>query len=159
MLPPGGPSVIRSTRGYSQGVTIIVARSRSAAPLGAVVLLAALAGCSAGGRGTPSGPVHAAEAFEAALERGDASAACDLLAPPTRDELEQSQGEECATALQQQELPAGGETADVQVFGDEAFARMQGDVLFLTNVAGTWMVSAAGCTPQADQPYDCEVKA
>ena len=151
--------MIGSIHGYLPGVTIIVARSRSAVASGAVVLLAALAGCSAGGRGTPSGPLHAAEAFEAALERGDVSTACDMLAPPTRDELAQSAGEDCPKALQQQELPTGGEPADLQVFGDEAFARMQGDVLFLTNVAGRWMVSAAGCSPQPDQPYDCEVKA
>ncbi len=128
----------------------------------AAVLLAVLVGlaaCSQEGRGSPTGPVRAAEAFEAALERGDASAACDLLAPPTRKELEQSEGEECPKALQQEHLPAAGSAADVQVFGDEAIARMHGDVLFLTSVGGTWMVSAAGCTPQPDQPYDCEVKA
>jgi hypothetical protein len=134
------------------------AGSRSAAASSALIMLAALAGCSAGGRGDPTGPVRAAEAFAAALERGDRSAACALLAPPTRDELEQSQREECPEALQEQDLPSGGDVADMQVFGDEAFARLQGDVLFLSNVGGTWLVSAAGCTPQQDQPYDCEVK-
>jgi hypothetical protein len=138
-------------------VTITVARSRRAA-VGAVVLLAALTGCSGGGRGGPAEPVRTAEAFEAAIDRGDGSAACDLLAPPTRDELEQSRSEECPTALQQEDLPSGGTAADVQVWGDQAIARMQGDVLFLTNVGGTWRVSAAGCDPQPDEPYECEVK-
>ena len=123
-----------------------------------MVLLAAVAGCSAGGRGTPSGPVRASESFEAALKRGDEVAACALLSPPTRNELEQSQSEQCPKALQGQDLPDGGSAADVQVYGDQALARMQGDFLFLTNVGGTWMVSAAGCDPQPDQPYDCEVK-
>ncbi len=144
------------THGYQGIVTITAVRSRGATA--AVVLAAALAGCSAGGRGEPSGPMHAAEAFEAALNRGDQAAACSLLTPPTRDELERSQSEQCPKALQQEDLPDGGNVADLQVYGDEAFARMQGDVLFLTNVAGTWMVSAAGCSPQSDQPYDCEVK-
>src|SRR3712207_6624806 len=119
-------SVTQPTRGYLPIVTIIVARSRLAAASGAVVVLAALAGCSAGGRGNPSGPLRAAEAFEAALEQGDQDAACDLLAPPTRDELEQSQDQECPEALREEDLPSGGSAADVQVFGDEAFARMQG---------------------------------
>jgi hypothetical protein len=143
-------------------VTITSDGWRPAATVPAAVLLAGLAGlagCSAGGRGTPAEPVRAAEAFEAALERGDQSAACDLLAPPTRDELEQSQRQECSKALGEEDLPEGGSAADVQVYGDEAFARMQGDVLFLANVGGTWMVSAAGCTPQPDAPYECEVKA
>jgi hypothetical protein len=150
------------TCGYHRGVTIIAARSRRAA--GAVVLLsglaslAALTGCSAGGRGEPSGPVRAAEGFEAAMKRGDVAAACALLSPPTRDELEKSRSEQCPKALQGQDLPDGGTADDVQVYGDQALARMQGDYLFLTNVGGTWMVSAAGCKPQPDQPYDCEVK-
>jgi hypothetical protein len=129
--------------------------------VGAVVLLAGtagLGGCSAGGRGTPSGPVKAVEAFEAALSRGDAATACDLLTPPTRHELEQSQSEKCAKALPDQKIPAATADADVDVYGDEAIARVSSDVVFLTNVGGTWMVSAAGCTPQPDQPYDCEVK-
>jgi hypothetical protein len=87
------------------------------------------------------------------------SAACDLLAPPTRHELEQSEGETCDKALEQQDLPTGGSAGDLEVYGDEAIAHLSDDVLFLTNVAGRWMVLAAGCTPQPDQPYDCEVKA
>jgi hypothetical protein len=131
------------------------------APAGAVaVLLAGLTGCSAGSRGNPTGPSGLVERFEAALNSGDAATACDLLAPPTRKELEQSQSEQCPKALPQEDLPATATAgaADVEVFGDEAIARVTGDVLFLTNVGGTWMVSAAGCTPQPDEPYDCEVK-
>ena len=122
-------------------------------------LTAGLAGCSAGGRGTPSGPRQAVAAFEAALQGGEMPAACDLLAPPTRHELEQSEGEACAEALEKADLPAADPAGDLDVYGDEAIAHLAGDVLFLTNVAGRWMVSAAGCTPQPDQPYECEVKA
>jgi len=126
--------------------------------VGAVVLLAGLAACSAGGRGTPTGPLNAVETFEGALKHGDAATACGLLAPPTRKELEQSQSAHCAKALPDQNIPAATTGADVEVYGDEAIARVPGDVLFLTNVGGTWMVSAAGCKPQPDEPYDCEVK-
>jgi hypothetical protein len=31
------------------------------------------------------------------------------------------------------------------------------DTLFLTEVAGGWRVSAAGCTARPGRPYDCEV--
>jgi hypothetical protein len=126
--------------------------------VGAVCLLASLTACSAGGRGTPTGPTRAVETFEAAMKQGDAGTACGLLAPPTRKELEQSQSEKCAKALPDQNIPAETSEADVEVFGDEAIARVAGDVVFLTNVGGTWMVYAAGCKPQPNQPYDCEVK-
>jgi hypothetical protein len=102
--------------------------------------------------------MRAVETFEAALKRSDAATACALLAPPTRNELEQSESETCAKALPDQNLPPATTVPDVDVYGDEAIARVQGDVLFLTNVGGTWMVSAAGCKPQQDEPYDCEVK-
>jgi hypothetical protein len=128
------------------------------AAMGALVLLLALTGCSQGGRGTPSGPIRAVETFEAALKRGDAATACNLLAPPTRKELEESESEKCAKALPDQDIPAVTSDPDVEVFGDEAIARVAGDVVFLTNVGGTWMVAAAGCKPQPNQPYDCEVK-
>ncbi len=122
-----------------------------------VVLAAGLAGCSAGGRGSPIGPQRTVEAFETALQRGDLSRACDLLAPPTRRDLE-ADGEPCAEALDQQDVPPVAPAGDVEVFGDEAIAHLGGDVLFLTNVAGRWLVSAAGCAPRPDRPYDCEVK-
>ena len=133
-------------------------RARWGPAVATALLLAGLAGCSTGGRGTPSGPVHTVETFEAALKRGDAATACTLLAPPTRNELEQSQSEKCAKALPDQDIPATTTIPEVEVYGDEAIARVEGDVLFVTNVGGTWMVSAAGCKPQPNEPYDCEVK-
>jgi hypothetical protein len=141
--------------GYLCGVTMTRGARGAVA---AVVLLAGLAACSARGRATPSGPTNAVETFEAALKRGDAVTACAVLAPPTRKELEQSESERCAKALPGQDIPAATAGADVEVFGDEAIARVPGDVLFLTNVGGTWMVTAAGCKPQPGEPYDCEVK-
>ena len=147
--------VTEAINGYLWGVTMTMG-ARGA--VGAVVLLAGLTACSAGGRGTPTGPTKAVETFEAALKSGDAATACAVLAPPTRKELEQSESERCAKALPDQKVPATTAAGDVEVYGDEAIARVSGDVLFLTNVGGTWMVSAAGCKPQPDEPYDCEVK-
>ena len=157
MAPPK-LGVTGLSAGYLSGVKMTMAPARCAVAVATAVLVAGLAGCSQGGRGTPTGPMHAVETFEAALKRGDAATACNLLAPPTRKELEQSESEKCAEALPDQDIPTTTSEANVDVFGDEAIARVPGDVLFLTNVGGTWMVSAAGCKPQADQPYDCEVK-
>jgi hypothetical protein len=150
--------VTGASSGYQCGVRMTMLRARLAPAAGAAVVLAALAGCSHGGRGSPTGPIRAVETFEAALKRGDGATACGVLAPPTRKDLEQSESERCAKALPGQDIPAVTSGADVDVFGDEAIARVAGDVLFLTNVGGTWMVSAAGCKPQPDEPYDCEVK-
>ena len=112
--------------------------------VGAVCLLASLTACSAGGRGSPTGPSRAVETFEAAMKQGDAGTACGLLAPPTRKELEQSQSEKCAKALPDQNIPAATSEADVEVFGDEAIARVAGDVCSSpTSAAPGW------CTPPA----------
>ena len=157
MAPPK-LGVTGATGGYLSRVKMTMGPATWAPAVAAAVLLAAVAGCSQGGRGTPAGPTHAVENFEAALKRGDAATACQLLAPPTRKELEQSESEKCAKALPDQNIPPATSEADVDVFGDEAIARVAEDVVFLTNVGGTWMVSAAGCKPQPDQPYDCEVK-
>jgi hypothetical protein len=157
-VAPPKLGVTGASKGYLSDVKMTMARARWAPAVGTAVLLAGLAGCSQGGRGDPTGPMRAVETFESALKRGDAGAACGVLAPPTRKELEQSESDTCAKVLPDQDIPAATSEADVDVYGDEAIARVEGDVLFLTNVSGTWMVSAAGCKPQPDQPYDCEVK-
>ncbi len=146
-----------AAEGRRSSVGSAFVRGGCAGAVAGAVLAAGLVGCSAGGRGSPAGPQRAVEAFEAALQRGDLSAACGLLAPPTRRELE-ADGEPCAEALDQQDVPPVAPAGDLEVFGDEAIAHLAGDVLFLTNVAGRWLVSAAGCAPRPDQPYDCEVK-
>ena len=33
-----------------------------------------------------------------------------------------------------------------------------GDTVFLLRFPDGWRVSAAGCTPQGEAPYDCEVQ-
>jgi hypothetical protein len=45
----------------------------------------------------------------------------------------------------------------VEVWSDRAQVRAGTDTLFLTEVAGGWRVSAAGCTARPGRPYDCEV--
>lgn len=99
-----------------------------------------------------------AERFRGAVADGDGAAACALLAPATRGELEQSTGKECAAAILEEAPGARGEGGDVQVFGTMAQVRGDGDTVFLTRMPDGWRVLAAGCAPRAKAPYECAVK-
>ncbi|MBW5484639.1 hypothetical protein GPJ59_22860 [Streptomyces bambusae] len=97
-------------------------------------------------------------AFEEALATGDHARACALLAPSTREQLEQDEQESCTRALPAEELPRAVGLRGVEAYGRQALVRMSGDTLFLSLFTGGWKVVAAGCTPQPDQPYRCLVK-
>jgi hypothetical protein len=112
----------------------------------------ALAGCGSPGSGTAR---RVAVEFEQALGARQAAHACDLLAPRTKSELEQSAGKSCPQALLEEDLPDAGEPADAEVFGTSAQVRFGNDVLFLGEYQGGWKVVAAGCTPRPKLPYDC----
>ncbi len=88
---------------------------------------------------------------------GDAQARCDLLAPTTRDQLEEDAGAPCTEAVQNLPLEGGDVTA-VEVWGGDAQVRVGGDTVFLTKTSTGWRVAAAVCEPQPDGPYDCEVE-
>ena len=96
-----------------------------------------------------------AEEFYGAVADGDGAAACALLAPTTRSELEQSTGKECAVAILEEPPMLGGDGGDVQVFGVMAQVRRDGDTVFLTRMPDGWRVLAAGCAPRPTAPYDC----
>lgn len=51
----------------------------------------------------------------------------------------------------------GTEVTSVQVWGDAAQVRLGSDVLFLRHLSGRWLISAAGCEPKPEGPYDCSV--
>lgn len=124
--------------------------------LAAVVLLAL--GLSACGGERDQAVEDVATSFYAALARDDGDAACRLLAPATRDELEQSAGKACAAAILDEEVPEVTDPLDVQVYGIAGEVRFGTDTAFLAKFRGGWRVSAVACTPSAsDQPYDCKV--
>jgi len=129
-------------------------RTASGVAVVAVVLGSVLAGCGSAQR--EAGPSDVAEAFSAAMEAGDAEAACAILAPETLEALVASEDRDCAASLESLELP-GGVVEDVAVWGDRAQVRTDADVLFLTEFESGWFVSAAGCRAQGDRPYQCEV--
>ena len=128
-------------------------RLRSA---GAVVLLAAaLTGCSSG---QEEAVTATARQFYDALAEGNASAACDLLAPGTRSELEQSAGRPCRQAILAEALRRPGATEAVDVFGSMATVRFAGDTSFLADFGDRWLVMATACRAVPGEPYDCKVK-
>jgi hypothetical protein len=101
---------------------------------------------------------NAAEEFFFSVNRGEGSAACALLAPTTRSELEQSTGKECATAILEEVSDVRGDHGDVEVFGTMAQVRWHRDAVFLTRTPDGWRVLAAGCVSRGDGPLDCVVK-
>ncbi|MEU9145423.1 hypothetical protein [Streptomyces sp. NPDC048349] len=116
-----------------------------------------LTGCGASGARV-DGARDAGRAFEQALASRHYGAACDLLAPETRAQLEEDEKQECAKALEGQELPVSGAVNGAEVYGRQALVRADGETLFLSLFTGGWRVVAAGCTPQEDKPYQCVVK-
>jgi hypothetical protein len=109
------------------------------------------------------GGAESQNAFDAALRfttaaADDASTACDLLAPATRQELEDQNGP-CASALPDQDLPQASAPGEAEVYGKDAIVRLRGDTLFLARFSDGWRVTAAGCIAGSqDRPYTCTVK-
>jgi hypothetical protein len=119
---------------------------------GGAVLALLLTGCS-------SASEPEVEAVATAFENpaGDPQARCDLLAPATLTTFQADASAPCSDALLQVPLPGGDVTA-VQVWGGDAQVRLGGDTLFLTETDAGWRVTAAGCEPHGEAPYDCEVE-
>lgn len=100
----------------------------------------------------------AAERFEQALAARQYAQVCHALADVTRQEVEQSAGGPCEKGMSQANAPDGGSVIHVDVHGRQARAVLTGDTLFLSRFPDGWKVMAAGCTPQPDRPYQCEIK-
>ncbi|MDG9717659.1 hypothetical protein [Streptomyces sp. DH24] len=96
--------------------------------------------------------------FETALQAGRNGRACAALAPSTRQELEQSARSRCERAMSEQQLPQAGAVRTVDVYGGQARVVLEHDTVFLARFPAGWKVTAAGCRPRADQPYQCEIK-
>ncbi|MBT2383750.1 hypothetical protein J7E86_09155 [Streptomyces sp. ISL-11] len=131
-------------------------RRRTGAAL-TVLALAAVTAC-----GTLSArrddALAAVTRFEQALAAGRNEPLCAALAPATREELEHSADSPCAQAVGQEELPAAGAVRHVDVYGDQARAVLAHDTLFLAHFPDGWKVTAAGCVPRPQRPYQCAVK-
>jgi hypothetical protein len=129
-------------------------RKTTGVACGFVLLCGTLAGCGAGQREAAAS--ETAEDFLAALDRGDTAAACASLSPEAAEALAASEGRSCEASLSLQDLP-GGAVEAVDVWGDRAQVRTDMDVLFLAELDSGWKIVAAGCRPQGERPYQCEV--
>lgn len=96
--------------------------------------------------------------FQSALDAGDGSGACRLLAPATRETLERDAQAPCADAVLDQDLPAAGGDVETEVYGTAAQARTGTDTIFLGRFDDGWRVMAAGCAVAGDAPYRCAVE-
>ena len=131
-------------------------KSRYAAWPAACALLA-MAGCAGQGSVEDEPAAQTAQRFARAVT-SDPATACGLLAPQTRVELE-GEGGSCAGALPQRDLPEdAGSVREVKVYGKDAVAYLERDTVFLARFDDGWRVTAAGCTPNGDRPYDCDVE-
>jgi hypothetical protein len=120
--------------------------------LGAV--LVALSGC-----GTVADDDVARVATAFAQDGQDAAARCSLLAPSTRATLTEQEDSACPDAIGKVKMGAG-HLVSVEVWGEEAQAKLTDDTLFLTHTSQGWRVLAAGCKARSEQqPYDCQVQA
>ncbi|MGV9454583.1 hypothetical protein [Streptomyces sp. NPDC003635] len=103
--------------------------------------------------------VHtAATTFEKAIDDGAYDRVCALLAPATVEELEESAGSPCATAVSQDSPPPGGPVQRTDLYGNQARVVLSSDTLFLSRFAAGWKVVAADCAPQPNEPYRCRIK-
>lgn len=118
-------------------------------------LVLAVSGCSSQQTGPAS---DLARQFYTAVAARDGTAACRALAPKTLSELEQSADKPCSEAVLEEDLPDVDDPKTVHVFGTMAQVRFANDTAFLSRFAAGWKVTAAGCVPQADGLYECQVK-
>jgi hypothetical protein len=121
----------------------------------AVTAIIVCAGCAAG-RGTDAGAVAAN--FLTAVGDGDLRTACALLASHTREQLEFSEGQSCASVLESVDLQEG-DVDDTVVWGDRAQARTSAGMIFLVEMKVGWRVSAAGYVRTEAGPHDCVLAA
>ena len=126
---------------------------------GAVTLLVVgTSGCG----GVDQGPAtDAARRFYAAVQERDGDAACAVLAPSTRSELEQSADKPCPQAILEEDIPMQDRPAATEVFGTMAQVRYAGETAFLTRSDHGWLVLAVACGARPEgpeRPYDCQLK-
>lgn len=101
---------------------------------------------------------NVARAFYSAVQNGHGTQACHLLAFNVAHQLKQSSGKPCAQAVTHAGLNNPGHVTRVGSYGHSAWAVFEKDTVFLSVFPGGWRVTAAGCTPRGDRPYDCLVK-
>jgi hypothetical protein len=116
-----------------------------------------VSGCSALNPGTDAA-AQTVQRFHGELAAGNAGQACALLAPNTVEGVEQGDTGSCADKLAQVTLPHSGVVTDSRAYGRSAQVLVRDDTVFLTRSGNEWKITAAGCIPRGERPYDCDVK-
>lgn len=123
-------------------------------PASAVTALVVLGGCAAA---ATSDVQTAAQRFQTAIRDHQPAAACAMLSEEARSSLQATSARPCEQALEALHL-SGAAPTEVQVWGDNAQARLPGGALFLAEFNAGWKITGAGCTPRSDRPYSCSVR-
>jgi hypothetical protein len=125
---------------------------------GSLLLLAALLSLTACAT-TPADDAAADTAgrLARAVQDGDGGAACEALAPDTREAVERSAGAPCAEAVTDAGLPPPAPVREVRVHGRWAQVVTGNDTVFLGAFGSGWRVVAAGCRSRGERPYECAV--
>jgi hypothetical protein len=118
-----------------------------------IAALLALSGCAPDG----TAAADAAQEFHQALDASDWSGACAMLQPDTREKTAQEQGSTCEDHLRNLQIQEPGTVMRTEIYGRSAFVEFEDDAVFLAAAEGGWKVTAAGCTPNGEAPYTCEV--
>lgn len=147
---------IMRTGGNASGSARCCSRQSLGAASGSVAVVMLLAGCAGDGAAAAEEAVHS---FQQALG-SDPERACDLLAPATVKELEETASTACPVALQEADLPGAGIPQHTDIAGHSARVVLDSDTVFLALFDDGWRITAAGCSPSTDVslPHDCTVK-
>ena len=130
------------------------------ARLATVVACGAAALSFSGCAGTQDEPAATvAQDFLDHVEEGDGEAACSLLAPAARSELEDAGDQPCGEAVLEEDTGTATRPVEVQVYDSMAQVRFGAATVFLSTFDGDWLVVGAACTATpGDQPYDCSIQ-
>jgi hypothetical protein len=128
--------------------------ARCGAALTGLFLVLLIAGC---GESEDTAVEAVADKLLEATSAGDGEAACEVLSPHTRDELEQSSGKSCERAILEESIGRGRTVREAQVFETMAQVRFDDETVFLSRFDSGWLVVATACTPRPEGPYDCSV--
>jgi hypothetical protein len=121
--------------------------------VGGVLMLGLLSLTGCGPEG--SGAAEAATSFREEISSGNTAAACSMLG---QEALEKAGGEtDCEEQLESLDLDDSGVPVRTEIYGRNAIVEFENDAVFLTSSGSGWKITGAGCTPQGELPYKCEV--
>ena len=126
----------------------------------ALVLLALLAdGCGTAGDRRDARTVT--QRFVDAVHAKAGARACAALDASAVQALEQQEKSPCPQAVTSLQV-SGRRALHAVVYLDEARVDLtggrSGEAVFLGRTSDGWRISAAGCTPKGDEPYDCDLE-